>query len=73
MFEFEYQINMNVIKFFSTFNGIMTHTMNPKMECKYCEMSCETYLHAHQPNYYSSLHVTLYLSKLTCSRIELLS
>ena len=35
----------------------------PKNECNSHEMSHEMYLHAHQPNYYENLHVTLYFVK----------
>ena len=41
----------------------MNPNMNPKNECDCCEMSLETYLYAHQPNYYSFLHVMLYYVK----------
>ena len=44
-------------------NHSMTHNRNPKIECDCCEMSQVTQLHAHQPNDYSSLHVTLYFVK----------
>ena len=44
-------------------NCITTCNTNSKTECDCSEMSCETYLHTHQPNYYSSLHVTLYFVK----------
>ena len=44
-------------------NHITTHNRNPKTEHNYHEMSHETYLHAHQTNFYSSLHVMLYFDK----------
>ena len=43
------------------------HNVNPKMNPK-CKLNClkmlqVTHMNAHQPNYYSSLHVALYFVK----------
>ena len=46
---------------------MMIQNANPKMNPK-CKLDCPktfqvTYWHAHQPNYYLNLHVTLYFVK----------